>query len=121
MQKNILATMLFIAILLHLNLFMKRLKKLLQSKTDPALQQKIRTQHTWQQAAEQTKIVRVPKSISTIMKLKIGIAGTRGIPNQYGGFEQFAACLSKGLVERGHDVTVYNTHNHPYQKKNGTA
>jgi glycosyltransferase involved in cell wall biosynthesis len=50
------------------------------------------------------------------MKLKIGIAGTRGIPNQYGGFEQFAECLSKGLVERGHDVTVYNTHNHPYQK-----
>jgi glycosyltransferase involved in cell wall biosynthesis len=49
------------------------------------------------------------------MKLKIGIAGTRGIPNQYGGFEQFAACLSKGLVEKGHDVTVYSTHDHPYQ------
>jgi glycosyltransferase involved in cell wall biosynthesis len=51
------------------------------------------------------------------MKLRIGIAGTRGIPNQYGGFEQFAAYLSKGLVERGHDVTVYNTHNHPYHNK----
>lgn len=50
------------------------------------------------------------------MKLRIGIAGTRGIPNRYGGFEQFAACLSKGLDERGHSVTVYNTHNHPYQK-----
>lgn len=49
------------------------------------------------------------------MKLRIAIAGTRGIPNQYGGFEQFAQCLSKGLVERGHLVTVYNTHDHPYQ------
>lgn len=49
------------------------------------------------------------------MKLRIGIAGTRGVPNRYGGFEQFASCLSKALVRRGHQVTVYNTHNHPYQ------
>jgi glycosyltransferase involved in cell wall biosynthesis len=49
------------------------------------------------------------------MKLRIGIAGTRGIPNHYGGFEQFAASLSKGLVVKGHEVTVYNTHDHSYQ------
>jgi len=48
-------------------------------------------------------------------KLRIGIIGTRGIPNHYGGFEYFAQHLSKGLVERGHEVFVYNSHNHPYQ------
>jgi len=50
------------------------------------------------------------------MTLRIGIAGTRGIPNFYGGFEQVAACLAKGLAEKGHEVTVYNPHNHPYKK-----
>ncbi len=45
--------------------------------------------------------------------LKIGIIGCRGIPNRYGGFEQFAEKLSVGLVERGHQVWVYNSHNHP--------
>lgn len=49
--------------------------------------------------------------------VKIGILGTRGIPNNYGGFEQFAEYLSKGLVEKGCEVYVYNSHNHPYQKK----
>ncbi|MBO9616375.1 MAG: DUF1972 domain-containing protein [Dyadobacter sp.] len=48
--------------------------------------------------------------------MKIAIIGTRGIPNHYGGFEQFAEYLAKGLVERGHDITVYNSHTHPYQK-----
>ncbi len=38
--------------------------------------------------------------------MKIAILGTRGIPNNYGGFEQFAEYLSVGLVEKGHDVTV---------------
>jgi glycosyltransferase involved in cell wall biosynthesis len=52
------------------------------------------------------------------MKLRIAILGTRGIPNNYGGFEQITAYLSKGLVQSGHEVTVYNSHNHPYQKKN---
>ncbi len=47
--------------------------------------------------------------------MKIAILGTRGIPNHYGGFEQFAEYLSMGLVKRGHDVTVYNSHTHPYQ------
>lgn len=48
--------------------------------------------------------------------LKIGILGTRGIPNHYGGFEQFAEHLSVGLVDRGHDVYVYNSSLHPYQQ-----
>ena len=46
--------------------------------------------------------------------MKIGIIGTRGIPNNYGGFEQLAEYLSLGLVEKGHDVVVYNSHNHKY-------
>lgn len=49
--------------------------------------------------------------------MKIAILGTRGIPNHYGGFEQFAEYLSIGLARRGHDVTVYNGHTHPYQEK----
>jgi len=50
-------------------------------------------------------------------KLRIGILGTRGIPNHYGGFEQFAEHLSLGLVQRGHDVSVYNSSLHPYKDK----
>jgi glycosyltransferase involved in cell wall biosynthesis len=49
--------------------------------------------------------------------LKIAILGTRGIPNEYGGFEQFAEYLGSGLVKRGHQVTVYNSTDHSYQKK----
>lgn len=48
--------------------------------------------------------------------MRIGIIGTRGIPNNHGGFEQFAEYLSKGLVRMGHSVSVYNSHNHPYQQ-----
>lgn len=48
--------------------------------------------------------------------MKVAIIGTRGIPNYYGGFEQFAEYLSLGLVQNGHDVTVYNSHTHPYQQ-----
>jgi len=48
--------------------------------------------------------------------MNIGILGTRGIPNNYGGFEQFAEFLSVGLVAKGHSVTVYNSHKHTYQK-----
>lgn len=51
------------------------------------------------------------------MKLRIAIAGTRGIPNHYGGFEQITTVLSAGLADRGHEVTVYNSHNHPYREK----
>ncbi len=49
--------------------------------------------------------------------MRIGILGTRGIPNHYGGFEQWAEHLSQGLVKRGCEVFVYNSHNHPYQEK----
>ncbi|HVS98526.1 MAG TPA: DUF1972 domain-containing protein [Puia sp.] len=48
--------------------------------------------------------------------MKIGILGTRGIPNAYGGFEQFAQYLSVGLLDRGHSVWVYNSSDHPYQE-----
>ena len=46
--------------------------------------------------------------------MKIAILGTRGIPNNYGGFEQFAEYLSVFLVKRDHEVTVYNPHYHYY-------
>jgi glycosyltransferase involved in cell wall biosynthesis len=49
--------------------------------------------------------------------MKLAIIGTRGIPNNYGGFEQFAEYLSDGLSNQGHDVFVYNSHNHPFQNK----
>jgi len=47
---------------------------------------------------------------------KIAILGTRGIPNNYGGFEQLAQYLSLGLSQRGYDVTVYNPHDHEYKE-----
>lgn len=47
--------------------------------------------------------------------MKISIIGTRGIPNNYGGFEQFAEYLASGLTTKGHVVTVYNSHTHPYK------
>jgi len=49
--------------------------------------------------------------------MRIGILGTRGVPNYYGGFEQFAAFLSKYLVQNDHEVWVYNSSLHPYQEK----
>lgn len=49
--------------------------------------------------------------------MKIAILGTRGIPNHYGGFEQYAELLSVFLVKHGFEVTVYNSHNHPYQDR----
>lgn len=48
--------------------------------------------------------------------MKIAIVSTRGIPNNYGGFEEFAVYISVGLVERGHEVTVYSPHYHPYKE-----
>src|SRR5690554_5028213 len=50
--------------------------------------------------------------------MKIAILGTRGIPNQYGGFEQCAQYLSEGLKKRGHSIYVYNSHEHPFKKDN---
>ncbi len=49
--------------------------------------------------------------------MKIGILGTRGIPNYHGGFEQFAEFFSVFLKEKGHDVYVYSSNNHPYKKE----
>jgi len=48
--------------------------------------------------------------------MKVGILGTRGIPNNYGGFEQFAEYFSRRLVQQGVEVWVYNSHNHPYRQ-----
>ncbi len=39
--------------------------------------------------------------------MKIAILGTRGIPNNYGGFEEFAESLSNYLSCIGHEATVY--------------
>ena len=50
--------------------------------------------------------------------MKIAILGTRGIPNHYGGFEQITEYLSRGLSKKGHQISVYNSHNHPYQENN---
>ena len=39
--------------------------------------------------------------------MKVAIVGTRGIPNIYGGFEQFAQEISIRLIEKGIEVVVY--------------
>ena len=39
--------------------------------------------------------------------MKIGLLGTRGIPNRYGGFEEFAEQVSKYWADSGHEVFVY--------------
>lgn len=48
-------------------------------------------------------------------KMKLIILGTRGVPNNHGGFEQFAEYFSLYMVDKGHDVSVFNSHTHPYQ------
>jgi glycosyltransferase involved in cell wall biosynthesis len=48
--------------------------------------------------------------------MKIAILGTKGIPNNYGGYEQFAEFISQRLVKRGHQVTVYNPSFHAYRE-----
>jgi Glycosyltransferase len=50
--------------------------------------------------------------------MKIAILGSRGVPNRYGGFEQFAEYLALGLVKKTHEVSVYNSHTHPFQESN---
>jgi glycosyltransferase involved in cell wall biosynthesis len=47
--------------------------------------------------------------------MNIAILGTKGIPNNYGGYEQFAEYISEKLVERGHTVTVYNPSFHSFE------
>lgn len=48
--------------------------------------------------------------------MKIGILGTRGIPNFHGGFEQFAEYFAVFLAKQNHEVVVYNSSLHPYKK-----
>lgn len=48
--------------------------------------------------------------------MRVGIIGTRGIPNKYGGFEQFTMHFAKYLAEEGIEVVVYNSSNHPYKE-----
>ena len=50
--------------------------------------------------------------------MKIAILGTRGIPNYYSGFEQFAEYNSVFLAQKGHEVYCYNSHNHQFQEDN---
>lgn len=49
--------------------------------------------------------------------MKIGILGTRGVPNHHGGFEQFAEFFSVYLAQNNHEVYVYNSNKHPFQEK----
>ncbi|MCX7551332.1 DUF1972 domain-containing protein [Xanthomarina sp. F2636L] len=49
--------------------------------------------------------------------MRIGILGTRGIPNYHGGFEQFAEFFAVYAQQENHEIFVYNSHNHPYQEK----
>lgn len=48
--------------------------------------------------------------------MKIAFVSTRGIPNNYGEFEQFAEYISVGMAQRGHEVVVYSPKFHPYQE-----
>ncbi len=48
--------------------------------------------------------------------MKIGILGTRGIPNHYGGFEQFIEFFAVYLAEKGYDVYVYSSSLHKYKE-----
>jgi glycosyltransferase involved in cell wall biosynthesis len=47
--------------------------------------------------------------------MKIAILGTRGIPNHYSGFEQFAESFSIYLASKGHSVFVYCSSLHSYK------
>lgn len=48
--------------------------------------------------------------------MKIAILGTRGIPNAYGGIEEFAEHLSVELAKQGHEITVYQSSDHPFKE-----
>jgi len=39
--------------------------------------------------------------------MKLAILGSRGFPSTYGGYETLVRHLSRGLVQDGHEVTVY--------------
>ena len=48
--------------------------------------------------------------------MRLGILGSRGIPNRHGGFEQFAEFFAVYAQAQGHEVYVYNSKNHPYKE-----
>lgn len=48
--------------------------------------------------------------------MKIAFISVRGIPNNYGGFEQFAEQISVRLAARGHEIIVYSPHYHEYKE-----
>jgi glycosyltransferase involved in cell wall biosynthesis len=50
-------------------------------------------------------------------KLRIAILGTKGIPNNFGGFEQCAEKLGLSAAAKGHEVTVYNPIDHFYKEE----
>ncbi len=50
--------------------------------------------------------------------MNISILGTRGIPNNYGGFEECAEMISQYFFKKGHKVTVYVPDDHNYKEKN---
>lgn len=50
--------------------------------------------------------------------MKIAILGTRGIPNYYGGFEQFAEYFAMYLRQNDYQVYVYCSSNHPFKEPN---
>jgi glycosyltransferase involved in cell wall biosynthesis len=53
--------------------------------------------------------------------LKIGLLGTRGVPNRYGGFEEFAEQVSKHWSDSGHEIFVYcedNSNNEVFEYEN---
>ncbi len=49
--------------------------------------------------------------------MRIAILGTRGIPNNHGGYEQFAEFFAKHLVNKGYETYVYSSSLHPYKKQ----
>lgn len=49
--------------------------------------------------------------------MKIAFLGTRGIPNTYGGFEQFISYVAPMLIAKGHEVCVYTSSRHKYKGK----
>jgi len=53
--------------------------------------------------------------------VRIAIAGTRGIPARYGGFETFAEELATRFTARGHRVTVYCRERHTEPTYRGAA
>ena len=91
-------------------------KKAIDSDYPKQFREVLLDRYTWSHAAEQTRFA-YEKALQKNKQLRIGILGTRGIPNHYGGFEQFAEHISAGLVNKGHTVFVYNSHDHPNREK----